>query len=145
MLKAETENSIKNILKSEEITKINQKTEYSTKNNKKTDKNYNKNKKITLNLTSYTQDFPKNLKALILMYMKAHNIAKIILDYKNDIARYYERTPKQMWISLWLNGELTNSEFKKEMQYNIEETSEDLEDFLHHIENWFNSGRFRNG
>ena len=111
-------------------------------NNKKTATNV---KNFRLNLTSYDNDFPKNLKSLILMYMKAHNIASVKLDYKNNIAEYLERTPKQMWISLWLHGELTTTQFKKQMKYNLEETTEDLQQFLKNIEFWFNSQRFRSG
>jgi len=82
-------------------------------NNKKSIANV---KKITLNLTSYTNDFPENLKALLLMYMEAHDIARITLDYRNEIAEYLERTPKQMWVSLWLTDDLTTSQFKKQMK-----------------------------
>ena len=99
-------------------------------------------KKITLNLTSYTNDFPENLKALLLMYMEAHDITRITLDYRNEIAEYLERTPKQMWVSLWLTDDLTTSQFKKQMKYCVEETSEDLESFLKNLENWFNKTRF---
>lgn len=111
-------------------------------NNKKSVTNI---KKTTLNLTSYTNDFPKNLKALTLMYMKAHNIISVTLDYKNEIAEYLERTPKQMWISLWLTDDLTTSQFKKEMQHNVQETSENLESFLRNVQEWFNERRFLSG
>jgi len=102
-------------------------------------------KQITLNLTSYTNDLPENFEALLLMYMEAQNIGRITLDFRNEIAEYLERTPKQMWVSLWLNGELTTSQFKKQMRSNVDETSENLESFLKNLENWFNKTRFSCG
>ena len=111
-------------------------------NNKKSIANV---KTITLNLTSYTNDLPENFEALLLMYMEIHNIARITLDFRNEIAEYLERTPKQMWVSLWLTDDLTTCQFKKQMQYNIQETSEDLESFLRNVQEWFNEGRFLSG
>ena len=121
---------------------INKQTYKGFQNDKKTIANV---KKITLNLTSYTNDFPENLKALLSMYMEAHGITRITLDYRNEIAEYLERTPKQMWVSLWLTDDLTTSQFKKQTKYCVEETSEDLESFLRNVQEWFNEGRFRSG
>jgi len=77
--------------------------------------------------------------------MEIHNIARITLDFRNEIVEYLERTPKQMWVSLWLNDDLTTCQFKKQMQSNVDETSENLKSFLENLENWFNKTRFSCG
>lgn len=102
-------------------------------------------KGITLNLISYDNVFPKNLKALIMLYMKAHNIINVTLDYEKGIVEYLEKYPKNISVSMWLNGDITSEQFREHMKYNIEETSESLEGFLENVEYWFNFGRYRNG
>lgn len=108
-------------------------------------KKYNSHKETVVNLTSYDNVFPKNLKELILMYMKAHNIIKVTLNYKQNIVEIIEKYPKNISVFMWLNGNITTRQFRKQMKYDFEETSENLESFLKNIEAWFNEGRFRNG
>lgn len=108
-------------------------------------KKYNSYKETVVNLTSYDNVFPKDLKALIMLYMKAHNIIKVTLDYQEGIVEYLEKCPKQFFVSMWLNNEITTEKFKENMQYEVEETTEDLNGFLERVVEWFNEGRFRNG
>jgi len=102
-------------------------------------------KRIILHLTSYDNVFPKNLKELIKLYMKAHNIIEVTLNYEENIAEYLEKYPKNISVFMWLNGDISSEEFKKHLKYNVEGTVQGLEDFLENVEYWFNFGRFRSG
>lgn len=98
-----------------------------------------------LTLTSYDNVFPKDLKALIMLYMKTHNIIKVTLNYKQNLVEIVEKYPKNISVFMWLNGDISTKQFRKHMKFNVEETSEGLESFLKNVEVWFNEGRFRNG
>lgn len=109
------------------------------------DKANNEESYKALHLVNFTGKFPKNLKALIRMYMKAHNIIELREDSERGTFTYVERCPKQMFVSMWLNDMDSTEHFKKVMQYNVEDTTENVDSFLERVEEWYNHGRFRSG
>ena len=84
------------------------------------------------------QTFDKIPKKIIEAYMIENHILRITLDFKEGTALVYEpirKEEKELFVHLWLNGELSTKKLRSQMKQIYRWTQYCLEDFLKMVTN----------